>query len=192
MIKKLKKQKYNLKGERIVLRKVKPTIENALQVFHAVDSSREFLGKWLEWVPMTLTVEDSLKFLFDTQKDIESGQKIVYGIFLDNQYIGNISIFDIDLKNKSGEMGYWISQEFTRKGYVKEAIDLLEKEAFGRLSLNRVQIQCDRQNAASQGIAKKCGYKYEGCLRAELYDRKNKVFRDTLVFSKLKSELKDL
>ena len=69
-----------------------------------------------------------------------------------------------------------------------EALQILEKEAFEKLKLNRIQIKCDEKNEASFGVARKCDYKYEGKFREDEFNEYFNHFRNTLVFSKLKSE----
>ncbi len=102
--------------------------------------------------------------------------------------MGNIGLFDIDYNNKTSEIGYWLGVEFTRNGYMTEAMQILEKYAFTELQLNRIQIKCDALNNASESLAQKCGYQLEGKLRATDYKKTDNIFRDTLYFSKLASE----
>ena len=83
-----------------------------------------------------------------------------------------------------------MSSSHTRKGYMTEALRILEKEVFENLKLNRIQIKCDERNEASFGVAKKCGYQYEGKFREDSFSEHFNDFRNTLVFSKLKSEYK--
>lgn len=90
------------------------------------------------------------------KKKTKKGKRVEYGIYIHNEYIGNISIFDINTKKKSGEIGYWLSAAHTRKGYMTEAVKILEKEAFEKMKLNRIQIKCNERNQASFGVAKKC------------------------------------
>ncbi len=177
-----------LTSERLTLRRTRPTLETATTMFKVIDANRAHLGKWLSWVESTLAVEDTLKYLFDKEEQTEKGTKIEYGIYLGREYIGNVSIFDISTKNKSGEIGYWLSSSHARHGYMTEAVKTLEKEAFENLELNRVQIKCDERNIASAGVAKKCGYKYEGTLRQNMRNNYYNDLRNTLVFSKLYSE----
>jgi RimJ/RimL family protein N-acetyltransferase len=70
-----------------------------------------------------------------------------------------------------------------------EAVKIVEKEFFTN-GLNRIQIKCDERNIASSGVAKKCGYVFEGKFREDSYSEYFKDFRNTLVFSKLKSDFK--
>jgi len=177
-----------LKGKRLTLKRTKPTLEMAKYIFKTVDENREHLDPWFPWPKLTLKIEDSLKYLFDKEEKTEKGNKIEYGLFINEEYIGNIALFDINEKNKSGELGYWISSTHTRKGYITEAVKIIEKEAFEILNLNRIKIKCDERNKASSGVAKKCGYSYEGKLREDDFSEYFNDFRNTLIFSKLKSE----
>jgi RimJ/RimL family protein N-acetyltransferase len=182
------KFKEELVGERITLKINLPRIELARVMFETIAANRDYLGKWLPWEKSTKTIEDSMKYLFDTEKKIEEGTKVDYGIYLGERYIGNIGLFDLDEKKRSGEIGYWISSEFSGKGYTSEAVKILESEAFKNLNLNRIQIKCDERNTASAKVAEKCGYVFEGKHREDSFSEYFKDFRSTLIFSKLRSE----
>ncbi len=184
------KFKNQLKGNRLILKRTKPTLKIAEDIFKVIDENRKYLEPWFSWSKLTLKIEDSLKYLFDKEKETEKGKKVEYGLFINNEYIGNISLFDIHEKNKSAEIGYWLSSSHTRNGYMTEAVKMLEKEAFENMELNRIQIKCDERNEASLGVAKKCDYKYEGKFREDSFNEHLNNFRNTLVFSKLKSEYK--
>jgi ribosomal-protein-serine acetyltransferase len=186
----IKKIKNKLIGKRIILKITKPDITLANTIFQVIDENRKHLRPWFPWERATKTVEDSLKYLFDKEEKVRAGEKVEYGIYVNNKYIGNIGIFDIDQKKKSAEIGYWLSAKFTRKGYTTEAVRILEKEFFINHSLNRIQIKCDEKNVASAGVAKKCGYVFEGKHRENFYSEYFKGFRNTLVFSKLRSDFK--
>jgi len=186
----IKKFKDKIIGKRIILERTKPTISMAKTVFGVIEENRQHLKPWFPWEKLTLKIEDSLKYLFDKEEATKKREKVEYGIYVSNKYIGNISIFDINNEKKSGEIGYWISSKFTRKGYTTEAVRLLEKEGFTNMGLNRIRIKCDERNVASYGVAKKAGYVFEGKLREDAYSEYFKDFRNTLLFSKLKSEFK--
>jgi ribosomal-protein-serine acetyltransferase len=179
-----------LKGNRLVLRRTKPTLKMAEIMFKEVDYNRNHLEPWFPWPKSTLKVEDSLKYLFDNEEKTKQGERVQYGIFIKSEYIGNISIFAINEKKHSAELGYWLSHSHIRNGYMTEAVQILEKYAFEKLNINRVQIRCDERNLASIGVAKKCNYQYEGKLREDAFSDYFNDFRNTLIFSKLKSEYK--
>ncbi|MBD3311434.1 MAG: GNAT family N-acetyltransferase [Candidatus Magasanikbacteria bacterium] len=184
------KFKNQLKGKRLTLKRTKPSLKMAKIMFKVIDENRKHLEPWFPWPKLTLKVEDSLKYLFDKEEETEKGKKIEYGIYINNEYIGNISIFDIHDKNKSAEIGYWLSSAHTRNGYMTEALKILEKEAFERLKLNRLQIKIDEKNKASLGLAKKCGYTCEGKYREDSFSEYFNEFVNSVVYSKLRSEYK--
>ncbi len=184
------KVKNKLIGKRIVLKLNKPLISLANIMFMVISDNRKHLGPWFPWEAKTKNVEDSFKYLLDTHQKIKNKEKFDYGIYLDDVYIGNIGIFDISKEKKSAEIGYWLSSSYLRNGYVTEAVKLLEKEFFFIFGLNRIQIKCDERNIASAGVAKKCGYLFEGKYREDSFSDFFKGFRNTLVFSKLKSEFR--
>ncbi len=158
----MKKLKNKLAGKRIVLKMNKAKLSNAKDIFETVDNNRKHLRRWLAFEKNTKTIEDSLKYLLNVEEQMLSGKKFDYGIYIENQYIGNIGIFDISEKNKSVEIGYWLSDKFAKNGYMTEAVKIVEKELFLNLGINRIKIKCDERNKASIGVAKKCAYKLEG------------------------------
>ena len=186
----IKKIKERLSGKKITLKLNKPDIAMARIMFKAIDENRKHLRPWLAWEKGTKRVEDSLKYLFDNEADTVAGKKITYGIYIGERYIGNIGIFDIDGRNKSGEIGYWLSSKFARKGYITEAVGILERELFMNHGFNRIQIKSDECNIASVGVTRKCRYVLEANHREDYYSDYFKGFRNTLVFSKLKSDFK--
>lgn len=170
------------------MKRTRPDMETASTMFKTINENRKHLRPWLPWERETKKVEDSLKYLFNKEEQTAIGKKIEYGIYVENKYAGNIGVFDIDMNNKSAEIGFWLSRKFVRNAYMTEAVMLVEKEFFP--NLNRIEIRCDEANIPSIGVAKKCGYILEGLCREDFYSKHFKGFRNTLVFSKLKSDFK--
>ncbi len=177
-----------LHGQRLVLRRTAPKWETAQSIFAAVDSDREHLEPWFPWAPMTRKSEDTMKYLFDKEDDTG---KVEYGIYIDGSFAGTIAVMNIDTEARAGELGYWLSSSFTRKGYMTEAVRTIEKAFFGSLGFNRLFLKCDSRNKASQGVARKCGYAHEGTHRQDEYSTYFGDLRNTMYFSKLQEEYKN-
>jgi len=175
-----------LEGARIELRTLEPTFENAKMIFDIVVVNREYVLEWLPWASITDKPEDSFNFLLKIQRNRKDNTEYGFGIFLDNKYIGNISIFDVSEEKKSGEIGYWLVKDANGKGYMTEAIKLIE-DAFFQSFGNRIQIKCDTRNAASSNVPKRMNYHIDGELRQDNIDKDGNL-RNTLIYSKLKSE----
>jgi len=165
-------------------------MEMAEAIFKAVDECREYLRPFAPWEKNDDSVESCLNYLKSAEPKVQAGLQLEYGIFIKetNTYIGNIQVFDLSKEKRSGEFGYWLAEKVTGNGFMREAVRILEKECFVSLNLNRIQITCNEQNEASIKVIKACGYIYEGTLREERYEESQKMMRNTVVFSKLKSE----
>jgi ribosomal-protein-serine acetyltransferase len=114
--------------------------------------------------------------------------KVEYGIYIDGQYAGNIGLFDINFDKGSAQIGYWLSVDFLKRGYMSEAVRVLEENAFNHLGLHRLEISCDEDNLPSAGVIKRCSYFFEGLKRENYYNEHFGAYRSTLVFSKLSKE----
>jgi ribosomal-protein-serine acetyltransferase len=176
-----------LLGTRIELIENSATEAFAKTMYSTIDHNRNFLKPWFPWINHTNCWEDSLKYLSDCIHKKQEKNFIEYGIYINTIYVGNISIFDINHLKKSGEIGYWISEEYTNQGYVTEAVGILEKEFFESYHYNRIQIQCDVLNHASKKVALNCNFIMEGILRENQYNEFDNSFRSTVILSKLKS-----
>ncbi|MEA2077482.1 MAG: GNAT family protein [Candidatus Marinimicrobia bacterium] len=184
------KFKEELQGERLILKRTRPTQEMAELIFQAVDANREHLRPFSPWEKNDDSVESCLNYLKEKEPKTKAGERVEYGIFIKdgNEYIGNIQVFNMSQENHCGELGYWLTESSTGHGYMREAVRILEKECFTSLNLHRIQITCDVLNEASTKVIKACAYTYEGTLREDMYDPYHDRMRNTLMFSKLRSE----
>ncbi len=87
------------------------------------------------------------------------------GIWFRGELAGGIRYHEIDLVNRTTELGYWLGQEFEGKGIAVEACRVLIDYAFGALGLNRIVISCAAENNKSRVIPEKLGFKQESILR---------------------------
>ena len=115
---------------------------------------------------------------------------------LNNQYAGSTRFYDIQLNNKSLQIGYtWYGQRFQGTGLNKHCKFLLLTFAFEKLGMQRVEFRADAKNQRSILAMKSIGCKVEGILRSNGI-RADGTRRDSIVLSILKSEwengLKDL
>ena len=85
--------------------------------------------------------------------------KLVGGITLDNIQ-GGVS--------KSCTVGYWMGENFTRNGFMTEALNASVLYAFTVLDISRVQAGCLPENAPSRSLLEKSGFKYEGVAQSYL------------------------
>lgn len=186
------KMPQKIKSDRIVLvRPYPPTFKLAKEIFEKVELSRETLLEWLPWVPGTKTPEDEYTHWLVNwaQKHWNEGHGFAY-LIRDKKtkaVLGAIDLMQVDEVNKSAEIGYWLSDDAVGHGYMAEAVNILEATAFKK-GLNRIVIRTDTQNQRSDNIPKRGGYRLDGVMRQDYWDKRWQSFRDTNVWSKLKSE----
>lgn len=181
-----KQFKEQLRGPRLDLRRTRPTRKIAEEIFRAVDESREHLHPFCPWEKNDDSVESVLDYLKNKEIKTLEGERVEYGIFIceSGEYIGNIQAFDISSEKHSAEIGYWLKKSATGKGFMREALCILEKYCFLELGLYRVQLGCDTRNRASAAVIGACGYRFEGRLRGDRCNESGDSMGDSYLFAK--------
>ena len=79
--------------------------------------------------------------------------------------IGGIALNHVDKYQGTAEIGFWLGQKYWRQGLMTEAIKAVLGFAFNKLSLRRIDWYAFSDNKASNELAGKIGFKYEGMRR---------------------------
>lgn len=173
-----------ISGKRIELRKVE--LSWARLIFDRIDQDRERLQKFLPWVGLIQTLAHEEEYLRSADEAWKSGKIFDFGIFdlQSDQYLGAVGAHHIDWANENVDLGYWISSRFEGKGYVSEAVTLLECALFDH-GFMRVVIRCASHNPRSVSVPRRLNYQWEGLVgNGEIGSRHAE---DVLVFAKLNS-----
>ncbi len=186
------KPREKIEGLRIILQKPTVSFVFAEQMFSAIDNNREHILPWLDWALPTVTksAEDDFVFAYLADKDWEIGKRFEYSIYETEtgKFIGGLGVIKIS-KDIDGifEIGYWLCEDACGKGYMQEAVRLIEKELFD-LGAERIIIRNDVENIKSRMVAINSGYQFEGCQRHGKYSVALQKFVDINVFSKIRSD----
>lgn len=173
--------------DRLLLRA--PRSGDGKAVNDAILESVETLRPWMPWVHPVPTVTDTeihsrrMAARFITRDDLS--------LYLfrksDGLFVGGSGLHRIDWSVPRFEIGYWVRASLEGQGYITEAVNGITRFAFETLGAQRVEIRCDARNTRSAAVARRAGYKLDGCLRHD--DRTTDgAARDTLVFSKIRGE----
>ena len=159
---------------------------HAEEMFALIDRNREHLGKWLQWVDITNSEDDTRLFRMAKLHEFADTGNFSAAIWHRGAFAGMINLASIDWRNLSGEIGYWIGCEFEGKGLITKSCRAILDHAFNNLGLNRIVIKAETENLRSRAVPERLGFKHEGTIRqaAKFRDR----FVDHEVYAMLREE----
>jgi len=167
--------------------------EPDLAEYHPIMSDKENMYFFIPFGLVTNTLEESQEslqnaILFTTQGE---GYRFCLALKQSNKMIGGIG-YTIATKTPAGKiadpMGWFLSPEHQNKGYMTEAVNSLLEYAFLQDNCIRVATACFKENAATQKVMKKVGFRKEAeKLQAMWHDGQ---MRDRLEFAINKDEFK--
>ncbi|MCL5267128.1 MAG: GNAT family N-acetyltransferase [Bacteroidetes bacterium] len=150
-------------GAKTILRSV--DLDDAGRLFSIIENSREHLQRWLPWIDFVHSVEDERHIVEQWIYDMQMKTAIHLCITFEDNVVGFISTHQIDWINQRTSVGYWVAQSSIKMNFATEATAVLLNHLFENLKLHRVFIQAATENAASNRVIKKLGFKWEGILR---------------------------
>ncbi|MCY4329613.1 MAG: GNAT family protein [Endozoicomonadaceae bacterium] len=109
-------------------------------------------------------------------------------IATENEAIGEIGfITQPDVHLYSGEVAYWIGEQYWGQGIATKALKYLINYAFKEKGMKRLYADILEYNKASCRVLQKCGFQLDGVMRSHIF-KKNR-FYDQLVFSLLSDDV---
>ena len=174
--------------DNFILKQIPATQKYAQQIFDAFHEDEPSFRYWME-DGIYKNVTDVLNAYKTKYIDEDRWKYAMYGIFKNDELLGEIGLSCIDAKNETAEIGYWLKKSVRRKGIIDKLIPEIEKLGFETLGLRKITIWCDTENIASRRHAEKNKYILEGI------QRERKLWSDgtihsTAMFGKLKTEWK--
>lgn len=155
------------------------------EIFKLIDSNREFLKMWLPWVDITKTREDFLNFIKKSIVDYKNKASIQYTLIYNKRIVGLLGINDINMRNKSVSIGYWIGEDYQGRGIVSNVCQFLIENLFQDNNIHRIEIRVDKNNIKSKAIPEKLEFILEGILRdADWIDNH---YEDVCIYSLIKN-----
>ncbi len=157
-----------LKTKRTILKKYR--IGDGKIFYGIIEKNRD---RMLDSFPIMLSnTHDELSGAYYIRKKIEEWEErsaFSFGIWFkeDGNYIGHISVKNIDWVIPRGEIAYIISEEYEGKGIMTEALTVIIKFSFENLSMNRLFLRVMTNNNRSYELAERCGFSREGILRKD-------------------------
>lgn len=158
----MKDQNLKIAGDRVFLRYVSE--DDLVELLEMFKASLEFY-KGLVNPPLD---ENSFKAYVDRNLD-EANECFVVCQNIDSKIVGTINLTQIFRKSfQNAYLGYSLDVNFTRKGFMTQAVELILKHAFENLQLHRLEANVQPHNLASIKVLQRCGFTKEGFSRKYL------------------------
>jgi len=161
-------------------------VADARVLFDLIDTNREHLRRWHNWVDDTRTADDTRAYL-ERHASPESLARTIGGIVESGgTAVGVLNLFRLDSPNREAEFGYWLAEDAQGKGIITRGCRALIDIAFRERGVHRIVIRTAHYNVRSRAVAERLGFTLEGRQRERLLMRG--AFQDAAVYSLLEHE----
>jgi [ribosomal protein S5]-alanine N-acetyltransferase len=152
----------------------------------------DIIHQWKSQIDISYITSKAIQHpsLADRQQRFQESVPSIFAIrrITDHQLIGEISLYNLNPKNRSAGIGYFTGTMYRQQGYTKEGLCLLLNYLFSVVGLNKVMADTGAFNQASIALLKSLGFQQDGCLRQhQLLDG---ILYDQLLFSLLAEEMR--
>ena len=156
-------------------------------VFQAINESIEDLRPWMAFAQENQNEETVEINIRKSYAEFLQREDLRLHIFLKDtgEFIGSSGLHRINWSIPKFEIGYWINSRFSKKGYMKEAVEGIVNFAFDELKAKRLEIRCDPKNIRSRAIPEKLGFKLEGILENDKLTADGLGLRNTCIYAKV-------
>jgi RimJ/RimL family protein N-acetyltransferase len=147
------------------------------------------IATFLDQIPSPYTEDDAHAYLELTRDGWAAGTIANFAIVEGGRPVGSIGIRWLEGFEGEGtaEIGYWVAAEARGRGICTRALRLAA--AWALESTERLQLRADVDNAPSNRVAEKAGFRREGVLRAIRYNGRLGRRVDFAMYSLLPGEL---
>ena len=147
-----------------------PLIDDAENIYNAVQVSKPELMPWMDWCRPDFSLDVPIEWIKNQPQDWEQGINYQFLIF-DNksqQFLGGCGLNNINQYYLLANLGYWVRSDRHREGIATEATKRIALFGFQKLGLRRIEIVTREENWASRRVAEKAGAVFEGILRKRI------------------------
>lgn len=135
-------------------------------------------------------IEQAEELIDRWNQKFERNQGIRWGITLrsESRVIGTCGFHGWMKNHYKAEIGYELTPEYWRQGYMTEVIQKIIEFGFNNLGLNRIEAFVEPENVGSRKVLEKIGLSEEGTLKEHFYWRNR--FVETVIYAILKKDYK--
>ena len=149
------------------LRLVPKKEEHTAATWHAVQRSLPELRRFMAWAD-TATPITTAEHLRAAESDWTEWSGWDWVMFLGDEVAGSIGLSRYEAMWQSCDLGYWVRSDFAGQGLATEAGHAAIEFAFDVVALHRLELVAAVENTASNRVAEKLGFRFEGVKRQGL------------------------
>lgn len=142
------------------------------------------IPKYTYW-PSELSPDEARARIHQAEQDRIAGTRLRLAIADSgsNELLGFIGLAP-DYDDKRAILFYWTAPWARRRGIARRALKLLGDWAFHELAFERLELEADADNIASQRVAEAAGFQREGVLRSRRLRPDGRC--DSIVYGRLR------
>jgi RimJ/RimL family protein N-acetyltransferase/nitrite reductase/ring-hydroxylating ferredoxin subunit len=146
---------------------------------------------WIPLIPVPYTDADARRYVMMTLQAWHDGTSAEFAIVdaRTEKLLGSIGLH-LGANPRRHAVGYWVAPEARRGGVAVRAVRLVAHWAFARLHAERLALWTLPGNVASQAVAERAGFRYEGLARNWELDRDDQPI-DAVMYAMTPEDLAD-
>ncbi len=150
------------------------------------------VSQYTELIPHPYIIKDGKLFINNCIRNVKKRPQNHYPFAIcdksNDKFMGMIGYTHFDSFGKSAELGYWIGENYWRKGYMSEAVEKMIDFAFANLKLIRINAHTMNENIASSNLLENFGFVNEGISKKGVRTKSTKKWHDTRHYGLLKDD----
>ena len=152
----------------------------------AAISNKKILDNLRDGLPYPYAEQDARDYI-SAMLSVDENETFAFAITVDGRAVGSIGVFrQGNIHRQTGELGYYIAEEYWGKGLMTEAVKQACQQVFAKRDIIRIYAEPFGYNAASCMVLEKVGFQYEGTLRSNAV--KNGQVVDMKMYALIKGE----
>lgn len=176
----------SLNTERLLLRPLETADSEDIFQLRSNSEVAKYINR-----PLSRFESEAVEFIKKITENIVTNKSAYWGIALaeTNRVIGTICLWNLEPENFRCEIGYELFPDFQGKGYMQEAVKAVLEYSFETLKLHSVTAWFHSENASSQKLLEKLGFKQEAYFKDSAFN--NGKFHDMVVYTKFSPAAND-
>lgn len=167
--------------DRLILRRLKESDVKQIRYLRSDPLINKYISRPVE--NQTKTEEDALKFIRKMKTHFKDEVAISWGITKKdhNIVIGTICLWNYSLDKTKVEVGYDLSVDYQKKGYMSEALQSVVTFAFEKMKFRFVEAYTQFDNLDSISLLTRNGFVFQKDRRCEVNPANRIYLRESLI-----------